>query len=373
MPENSIVSTLIQSFAPAKKEDWKRAASRETNNGYPIENLSWKNSDQIRFFPYYDREDLKAIRQLPQFHLRPSKNAYSGARSWLCTPRVTVSDAGVANKTALDHLNNGAEAILFHVQQPAVSLDDLLSEIEWPYCPLFFTADHHAQRIQDYIIRKQLIDAPLEGGLLWTRLPSRPETEFLIAKMRHFRSLGLIIEPSTPVREIASALIRGTASIDAISDGSVNLEQTIRAIGFSLTAGKNFLETVAKMKALRGLWFQVAHGYGVQQFGPDDLYLHVRTEPLTEQFYQPHGNMIYATLSAMAAIVGGADALTVSPEQEGNALMDRVARNVSSVLREEAHLNLVADPLAGSYALEVMTHEIARQAWALFQSEWSRR
>jgi methylmalonyl-CoA mutase len=55
-------------------------------------------------------------------------------------------------------------------------------------------------------------------------------------------------------------------------------------------------------------------------------------------------------------------------EQVGNSLMERMARNVSLILREESHLNKVADPVAGSYAIEMLTRELAREAWQRFQS-----
>ena len=73
------------------------------------------------------------------------------------------------------------------------------------------------------------------------------------------------------------------------------------------------------------------------------------------------------TYAAMAAILGGCDALTIEAEEEGNTMMNRIARNTSSILDEESFLSKVADPLAGSYYIESLTKQLAEKAWAKFK------
>ncbi len=48
-------------------------------------------------------------------------------------------------------------------------------------------------------------------------------------------------------------------------------------------------------------------------------------------------------------------------------MMDRIARNVSNIIREESYLDKVADPLAGAYAVENMVDRLAQEAWKNFQ------
>jgi methylmalonyl-CoA mutase len=97
------------------------------------------------------------------------------------------------------------------------------------------------------------------------------------------------------------------------------------------------------------------------------LHLHVRSTPWVNEKFQPHGNLLKATTAAMAAVMGGCNALTIHAEDATNSTMTRMARNVSSILREESHLDKVADPLAGTYAVQEMTHALAHAAWALLQ------
>jgi methylmalonyl-CoA mutase len=74
----------------------------------------------------------------------------------------------------------------------------------------------------------------------------------------------------------------------------------------------------------------------------------------------------------MAAVLGGATSLTVAPfdslYREPGEFSERLARNLSIILREESQFGRVADPAAGSYYIETLTDTLAREAWALFQA-----
>lgn len=80
-----------------------------------------------------------------------------------------------------------------------------------------------------------------------------------------------------------------------------------------------------------------------------------------KEAYQPHGNLIYATFAAVAGILGGCDRLTIVPENASHPTQIRVARNVSSILREESFLSKVADPLAGSYFIDSVVEQIVEK------------
>jgi methylmalonyl-CoA mutase len=84
--------------------------------------------------------------------------------------------------------------------------------------------------------------------------------------------------------------------------------------------------------------------------------------------YDPWVNMLRTTVAAFAAGVGGADAVTVlpfdSPLGRPDAFGRRIARNTSALLISESHLARVADPAGGAYAVEKLTDDLARAAWA---------
>ena len=119
---------------------------------------------------------------------------------------------------------------------------------------------------------------------------------------------------------------------------------------------------------MRILWYQVAQSYGVKDYSPDDLYIHGYSDKWINEQFQPHGNMLKGTVAAIAAISGGADGLTIIPEDDQHAVMSRIARNTSVILKAESQLAKVNDPFAGAYGVEVITDRIVRDAWAKFQA-----
>jgi methylmalonyl-CoA mutase len=85
----------------------------------------------------------------------------------------------------------------------------------------------------------------------------------------------------------------------------------------------------------------------------------------------PWGNLLRGTLACFGAGLGGADAVTVLPFDVAigrpDAFSRRIARNTHALLMEESHLSRVIDPAGGSWYVEQLTREVARQAWAIFQ------
>jgi len=84
--------------------------------------------------------------------------------------------------------------------------------------------------------------------------------------------------------------------------------------------------------------------------------------------YDPWVNMLRTTVAAFAAGVGGAAAVTVLPFDAALGLPEafsrRIARNTSALLVAESHVAAVSDPAGGSYAIERLTDDLARAAWA---------
>jgi len=112
------------------------------------------------------------------------------------------------------------------------------------------------------------------------------------------------------------------------------------------------------------LWFTLQEAYQIKN--PVPSFVHAYSKSWSEENFQPHGNMLKQTTAAMACAMGGCDAITVEPELPENKMMTRIARNVSLMLSEESHLAKVNDPLAGSFYVDALTHQIANEAWKKF-------
>jgi methylmalonyl-CoA mutase len=370
--EKSILAALKESFPKTNKENWKQTASQEIGGKDPYVELLWKSADGIDLLPYYDHESTNGLDYLENFEFQPSKNSFLGARQWINSPAVLVTDEIHANKLALNHLSNGADGIIFSFEdRKAIDLEKLLQNIEWPYCTLSFETSEEnffGETLRDFVLKNYNDPSALSGSLFWETFPKSIDLNFYLDSFKSFKAFGLRIKSSTPENEISDTIYKATKFFESNAPDQRAFE-FFSAINFSLPCGTNFLETIAKLKVLRMLWYQISQAYGLKKFQPGNLKIHTRSEPWIDTAFQPHGNMIKATSSSMAAILGGCDSLTVFPENENNETMRRVARNVSNVLREESHLNKVADSVAGSYVLENMQNELAAKAWSIFQSK----
>jgi methylmalonyl-CoA mutase len=370
MAEKSILALLRETFPASSKEDWKRTAGQEIDGQDPLKILAWKNPDQVTFLPYYDREDVNALHDRKESPHLPSPSSDSAPGGWASLPPVVVTDEVTANAIALEHLNKGADGVLFDLSaHEAHSVKELLNAIEWPYCRLSFklASAHTAIQLYDHLAKKKYDVSTLNGSLFWEKLPESNLPGLSIQK--NIQGMGLWILPSTPVQEIVAALLQGVHAVDLlVKRNGLSVGEVIHQVAFSLAAEGGFLLTIAKFKALRLLWFQVAQAYGVKSYTHDMLHLHARSEAWKDDGFQPHGNLLNSTTTTLASVLGGCNAVSVFAEDMDNTMMSRIARNVSNILREESHVDKVADPIAGSYAIEAMTGELAREAWKNFQS-----
>jgi methylmalonyl-CoA mutase len=186
---------------------------------------------------------------------------------------------------------------------------------------------------------------------------------FAVADARVVHAAG-----GSEAQELAFALASATALLRVLEGNGVELEAARRMIFFRLAADADQILTIAKFRALRRLWARVEEACGVS---PVPAFVSAETAWRMMTRRDPWVNMLRATMAAFSAGLGGADAITVLPFTVALGLADRfarrIARNTQLILIEEAHLAKVADPAAGSGAIEGITTELCRAAWMFFQ------
>jgi methylmalonyl-CoA mutase len=165
--------------------------------------------------------------------------------------------------------------------------------------------------------------------------------------------------------QLAVALQDAVERVERLKELGLSAEEATSHISFSFQLGNDFFLEAVKLRVLRALWNAILVAYEVNS--SKTLFIHALSNPQVNGVFQPHGNLIKETYASMSAILGGCDGLTIEPEDYNNPTMVRMARNTSSVLREESFFSLVADPLAGSYLVEQLTKSVAEETWAKFQ------
>ena len=149
--------------------------------------------------------------------------------------------------------------------------------------------------------------------------------------------------------------------------GSISTKRAA-AIFFRLAADQDQFLTMAKFRSLRKLWARIEEACGLTP-RPALVCAETAWRMMTKR--DPHGNIVRGTIAALAAAVGGADAITVLPFSAALGVPDgfarRIARNTQTILIEESNLHRVADPAAGSGAIEALTDALCQTAWWFFQ------
>jgi len=139
-------------------------------------------------------------------------------------------------------------------------------------------------------------------------------------------------------------------------------------IYFRLSADADQFLTIAKFRGLRKLWARIEEACGL---APKPAYVAAETAWRMMTRRDADVNMLRTTVAVAAAGLGGADSVTVLPHTAALGLPDafarRIARNTQLILLEESNLAKVADPAAGSGAIEDLTSQMCAAAWSLFR------
>ena len=172
---------------------------------------------------------------------------------------------------------------------------------------------------------------------------------------------------ATCVQELAFTLADGVEYARAALATGLDVDAFAPRLSFFFGIGMNFFLEVAKLRAARLLWAQLM----AELFSPKDprslaLRTHCQTSGVSLTSRDPYNNIIRTTIEALAGILGGTQSLHTNAFDEALALPSdfsaRVARNTQLILRDEAGLDRVIDPLAGSYYVESLTDSLCRHA-----------
>ena len=132
----------------------------------------------------------------------------------------------------------------------------------------------------------------------------------------------------------------------------------------------SFFEEIAKFRAGRRLWAKLAR----ERLGAKDpkawrFKFHGQTSGVDLTRQQPLNNIARVTAQAMAGIFGGLQSLHTDGYDEAvsvpTAEAARIAIATQNILREEARLTDVIDPLGGSYYVETLTDRMQEEIEAV--------
>lgn len=202
-----------------------------------------------------------------------------------------------------------------------------------------------------------------------------PQTAVALAALATELGCGALVVDATRVHDLGASDVQelgwsiavGVEHLRALVGAGHAVQDAAGLIAFRYAATDEQFPTIAKLRAARRLWARVLELSGVPAEHRRQTQHAVTSRPMMTK-YDPWVNMLRTCVAAFSAGVGGADSVTVLPFDVHLGLPDafsrRIARNTSALLIHESHLARVADPAGGSYAVEKLTDDLARAAWA---------
>jgi methylmalonyl-CoA mutase N-terminal domain/subunit len=132
----------------------------------------------------------------------------------------------------------------------------------------------------------------------------------------------------------------------------------------------SFFEEIAKMRAGRRIWSRITRErFGARNPRARRFKFHGQTSGVDLTRQQPLNNIARVTAQAMAGIFGGLQSMHTDAYDEVLSVPTedaaRIAVSTPNILREEAHLVDVIDPLGGSYYVEKLTNDMEAEIRAV--------
>lgn len=366
-------------FPNADKMAWLTQVQQELKGEVAYERLRWQTGEGFTLEPYYTADSLDDV---PLDLIQAAQKPTAG---WLNAPGYYITDEKDDNTALREAIMQGADALVLNLPTADVNLSHLLNGIKLSDTPVFFRLRSDASLQSDFI-RTLKIMAPyqLKGGLLTDVSDATTEITRLTADSPLFRTVCVGSHAfhnagATATQELAFTLASLADAYDTLTDNGLTIDQLVPKTMLSLSVGTSYFLEIAKLRTLRVLYNRFISHYSLSS-SHYPAFIHCQTSTFYDAAVTPYTNLLRATTEAMAAVLGGCDALTVHPydlvleksasptlvPQPDEDFADRIARNVSLLLNEESYLNKVADPSAGSYYLENLTHQLSEAAWALF-------
>ncbi|MFT7056187.1 MAG: methylmalonyl-CoA mutase [Roseivirga sp.] len=351
---------LLDDFQPTSAKAWSELITKELK-GASIESLNWQTLG-VTGKPFYTKEDLPT--HLPNLQFENQAPEKLGARHWVNYQVIKVENEKEANQKAILALNNGATGILFQLERMP-NFESLLKDILLPYCHIGFQLSENDEQFiknfEGFIEKSECSEDQVHGfiqnkeKLVWSQLPN-------------FKSVIVGQKNSDICVELALILAETIDVLDKIDPS--DLEKHFYQLQFNVELGTSYFIEIAKHRALRLLLIQLGQAYGFE-VKPAQLQIVSCSGHWNEPTKDEYNYLLRACTQAMSAIIGGTNAVVINPFYhlfpKNPAQAERMARNISTLLKDESYFDKTIDAAAGAYFLESLTTQMVERSWQFVQ------
>ena len=402
---------LFTDFPPVSTNEWMEVVTKDLKGADFQKRLVWKTKEGFNVNPFYRAEDIEGFASADNL---PGEFPYVRSTRkdnlWYVRHEIKVEDFSAANKKALALLTKGVTSFGFHLPKNQLSADNLAvllngiapDKVELNFRTCISRTIDLAKLVVEYVSALNLNPMECFGSIEFDPfrkilkkgidepkwIEKSVEIVNITAALPRYKAIsvsGNMINDAGAYsyQELGYALSYGNQVLSALIENGVAPSLAAKKIKFEFGVGSNYFMEIAKFRAARWLWAEIVGAYKAPC--PHDcdnkaedgtcrcaakMNIHATTSQFNQSLFDPYVNMLRTQTEAMSAALGSIDSLTVRPFDEAfetpTDFAERIAINQQLLLKEEAHLDKVTDPSAGSYYIETLTSSLAQQAWKLF-------
>ena len=176
---------------------------------------------------------------------------------------------------------------------------------------------------------------------------------------------------ATPAEAMAFTLASAIQYAEDCQARGLDVDTFLPRFTFFFDISISFFEEIAKFRAGRRIWARLAK----ERLGATDprawrFKFHAQTSGVDLTRQQPLNNIARTTAQAIAGILGGLQSMHTDAYDEvlstPTEAAAKIAIQTQNILREEAGLTDVIDPLGGSYYVEALTDQMEEKILAAF-------
>lgn len=388
---------LFSEFSPITTETWMNKITEDLKGADFQKKLVWKTTEGFDVQPFYRKEDLPENVKNEYPGVFPFTRGCKSNNNWLIRQEINEEDAAAANSKAKVLLEKGCTSLGFAVKGESVSaafIATMLDGIDAEKAELNFRvcikkAYEFAALLIEYYKERNFNFEKLQGsieydpiGKLLTRgkqvaddVDAMVKLADLTAALPNYRcitvnAVALCNSGAYITHELGYALAWGNEYMNILTEAGVPASAAAKKIKFNFGISSNFFMEIAKIRAARMLWANIVKEYEPNSDEDCKMAIHAVTSTFNQTLYDPYVNILRGETEAMSAALAGVDSITVTPfdavYESPTPFAERIARNQQIILKNESHLDRVADPAAGSYFIEKLTATLAGEAWKLF-------
>jgi methylmalonyl-CoA mutase, N-terminal domain len=183
----------------------------------------------------------------------------------------------------------------------------------------------------------------------------------------HIREAG-----STAAQELAFTLADGFTYVEACLERGLDIDDFAPRLSFFWNSHLDFFEEIAKMRAARRIWARhMRERYKARRRESWLMRFHTQTAGCSLWDKQPENNIVRTAFEGLAGVLGGTQSLHTNSMDETIALPSdkavKIALRTQQIIAHELGVTETADPLAGSYYVESLTHRLEAEAEDYFR------